>query len=54
VTTQKQAHPHDETTSKALRTFKEPTAVERPVVYNAGLDLDRWVKRTYDPDRSDP
>jgi hypothetical protein len=27
----------------ALDMFEESTAAERPVAYNSGLDLDRWV-----------
>ncbi|WP_212827295.1 ATP-binding protein [Catellatospora sp. TT07R-123] len=49
MTTQKRAHLHDETMSKALSMFEEPTAVERPVVYNADLDLDRWVAENIRP-----
>ena len=49
MTTQERAHLHDETMSKALSMFEEPTAVERPVVYNAGLDLDRWVEENIRP-----
>lgn len=49
MTTRERAHLHDETMSKALSMFEEPTAAERPVVYNAGLDLDRWVAENMRP-----
>jgi hypothetical protein len=49
VTTEERAHLHDETMSRALGMFEAPTAVERPVVYNAGLNLDRWVEENIRP-----
>jgi predicted kinase len=43
LATQERAHLRDETMATALDMFEEPTAAERPVAYNSGLDLDRWV-----------
>ena len=43
VMAKERAQLHDETMSKALSMFEVPSAAERPVVYNASLDLDRWI-----------
>ncbi|GII57940.1 hypothetical protein Pth03_63290 [Planotetraspora thailandica] len=44
VSTRERAHLKGETMRTALGMFEEPTADERPIVYNAGLDLERWVE----------
>jgi hypothetical protein len=41
--TRERAHLADETVGRALALFEAPTGDERPVVYNAAMDLDRWV-----------
>lgn len=43
LSTQERAHLQDVTMRTALDLFQEPTAGERPVRYNAGMDLDTWV-----------
>lgn len=44
MTTQERAHLKEETVSKALAMFEQPTEDEQPIIYNASLDLDKWVK----------
>lgn len=45
MTTQERAHLKEETVQNALAMFEEPAADEQPIIYNADLNLDEWVKR---------
>ncbi len=49
MASRERAHLQDETMNLALSMFEEPTAAERPVVYNTGLDLDRWIEQHIRP-----
>jgi predicted kinase len=49
MSSQERAHLKEETVRKAMAMFEEPAEDERPVIYNAGLNLNDWVGKHIKP-----
>lgn len=42
--TKVRGHLEDESLKRAFDMFQEPTAVENPVIYNAQMNIENWIK----------